>query len=189
MGSGHHYVYGRLQDFVTGEWLTDTDDERLRQKLARFLVDQKGYLIADLRVRVHHDVSCGDLEGYSVTDLAVAPAGKVLMILRYGPGSLVTRERPALAAARTLEAGFCVPLAVVSNGNEAEVLDVRTGNVIDYGLENIPDRKALLERTDSFDCSSVSARQLEAEKRILMAYDGIEHSCTCTEDWCRPAKT
>jgi len=188
MGDGHHYVYGTLQDFVTGDRIPDTDDERLRQKLARFLVERKGYTKEDLHVRVRHDISCADHSAYSITDIVVVVGGKALMVLRYGPGSLVTRERPALAAARTLQADFCVPLAVVTNGNDAEVLDVRTGRVIGYGLENIPGRDALVKQSVSFDSSPVSARQLEAEKRILMAYDGIEHSCSCTEDWCQPTK-
>ena len=34
-------IYGETNDFVTGERITDTDDERYRQKLARFLVEEK----------------------------------------------------------------------------------------------------------------------------------------------------
>ena len=37
----HHLIYGHCNDFITGETVVDTDDERYRQKLARFLVEKK----------------------------------------------------------------------------------------------------------------------------------------------------
>ena len=39
----HHMIYGSLVDYVTGEPLVDTDDERYRQKLARLLVEERGF--------------------------------------------------------------------------------------------------------------------------------------------------
>ena len=45
---GHHLVYGSLRDYLTGEELPDTDDERLRQQLARLLVEEKGFAKAEL---------------------------------------------------------------------------------------------------------------------------------------------
>jgi hypothetical protein len=39
----HHLVLGELIDFLTGEIRVDTHDERYRQKIARFLVSQKGF--------------------------------------------------------------------------------------------------------------------------------------------------
>ncbi|MCK7466807.1 MAG: hypothetical protein MZU91_00755 [Desulfosudis oleivorans] len=41
--AGHHLILGKLTDFLTGEILDDTLDERYRQKIARWLVEQKGY--------------------------------------------------------------------------------------------------------------------------------------------------
>ena len=48
----HHFVYGTCTDFITGESITDTDDERYRQKLARLLVEDKGYAKNDIEVRL-----------------------------------------------------------------------------------------------------------------------------------------
>jgi hypothetical protein len=39
------------QKFITGETLVDTIDERARQKIARFLVEEKGYSKAEIQVR------------------------------------------------------------------------------------------------------------------------------------------
>ena len=41
---GHHLILGELVDFITGETIRDTHDERFRQNLARMLVNQKGFM-------------------------------------------------------------------------------------------------------------------------------------------------
>jgi hypothetical protein len=38
----HHLILGKTTDFLTGQSLADTHDERVRQKIAQFLVNQKG---------------------------------------------------------------------------------------------------------------------------------------------------
>jgi len=188
MGEGHHLILGKTSDYVTGEIIPDTDDERYRQAIARFLVEMKGYSREDLRVRVRHDLRCSDICGYSITDIAIIIAGRTAMIVKYGPGSLVTRERPALATARTLEDSYTVPVAVVTNGQDAEVLDVSTGKVMATGLDAIPDRDELERISSTQVLDPVPPRQMDAEKRILLAFDGIEHSCECTEDRCNGVK-
>jgi uncharacterized protein YfaA (DUF2138 family) len=99
------------------------------------------------------------------------------MIIRYGPGSLVSRERAAIAAARVLHAEYRIPLAVVTNGREAELLDTATGKILGNGLESIPDRAAasLLLPALTFLPKQESIK-LEREKRILNAFD-IERCC------------
>ena len=177
MGNGHHLIHGEMRDFVTGEILPDTDDERFRQKLARLLVEKKGYKKENLRVRVRHDISTVDPCGHVVTDLVIRLGGRAAAILRYGPGSLVTRQRPALAAARTIEPSYTVPVAIVTNGRDAEILETRSGLILGRGLDAIPSRNELRDRIASVDRSPVSPEQREAEKRILMAFEGIEHAC------------
>ena len=41
--NGHHLVLGELVDYLTGEVLEDTHDERYRQSLAKLLVETNGY--------------------------------------------------------------------------------------------------------------------------------------------------
>ena len=99
------------------------------------------------------------------------------MILRFAPGSIVTRERPAIAAARVLEPAYQIPLAVVTNCKDGVVLDTYTGKVIRQGMDNIPEKKeaeALVNslRFEPFDDETKKDR----ERRILNAYD-IEVCC------------
>jgi hypothetical protein len=182
---GHKRILGKTTDFITGREITDTDDERLRQKIARFLVEERGFPREDVAVKRRLDL---DIEGKkvpSMVDFVVKVRDRSVMIVRYGPGSLVTRERPALASARLLEP-YQVPVTVVTNGEDAEVIDTATGELISTGIASIPSRDALIERLGNEEFSSVSPAQREAEKRILSAYDWLEHSLECDDDWCAP---
>ncbi|MGX9727247.1 MAG: type I restriction enzyme HsdR N-terminal domain-containing protein [Candidatus Electronema sp. VV] len=123
---GHHFVYGSLRDYLTDEELPDTDDERFRQQLARLLVEEKGFAKADLEPRLVIETLFNSIFVRSVIDLTVSLNGQRRLILRYGPGSLVTREKPALAAARLLDPACCIPLAIVTNGLDAELLETAT---------------------------------------------------------------
>jgi hypothetical protein len=180
---GHKRILGRTVDFISGREITDTDDERYRQKIARFLVEERGYPKEEIDVKRRLEL---DIEGekvLSMVDFVIRVKGRSLMIVRYGPGSLVTRERPALASARVLEP-YQVPVTVVTNGEDAEVMDTVTGTVISTGIASIPSRDALLERLGNAEFVPVSPGQREAEKRILSAYDWLEHSLECDDDWC-----
>ena len=116
MGKGY-LVLGELTDYITGKIIKDTHDERYRQKLARLLVDDKGYQKNEIKVRSQLLVNAGDKRAVINVDFMVTLSGRICMIIKYGPGSLVTRRRPALAVSR-LVAGYQVPVVVVSNGED-----------------------------------------------------------------------
>jgi len=173
----HHYIYGTCSDYLTGTSLVDTDDERYRQQLARFLVEEKGYAKAELEPRLKIETLFGGQFVTSKIDLVVRLAGRRLMILRYGPGSLVTRERPAIAAARVLDDECQMPLAVVTNGQDAEVLDTVSKKVLGTGLDAIPTRQELARFAASHDfLARPVGESLERELRILNAFD-VERCC------------
>ena len=173
----HHYIYGTCVDFITGGTIVDTDDERCRQELARLLVEKLGYARGDLEPRLCIETLYNGQFVTSTIDITVRRAGKRFMILRFAPGSIVTRERPAIAAARVLEPAYQIPLAVVTNCREAEVLDTYTGKVIRQGLERIPAKEeadVLVQRL-RFEPFIDEARR-DRELRILNAFD-VEVCC------------
>lgn len=172
----HHMIYGSLSDYVTGEPLVDTDDERYRQKLARLLVEKRGFAKNELEMRRRIETLFAHQFVASKIDIVVSIAEQRVMVVRYGPGSLVTRERPAIAAARVLEESQMIPLAVVTNGEDGELLDARTGKVLATGLEAIPTREAVLAMLPALDFSPVLPERREPELRILNAFD-VEVCC------------
>lgn len=180
---GRKRILGTTTDFITGREIKDTDDERLRQKLAHFLVESKGYNKEDIRVKYSIEFIVDGKKMRSMIDFVIRPGEKSYLVIKYGPGSLVTRERPALSIARILE-GYVIPLTVVTNGVDAELLETASGKVIATGIESIPDKKTLIEQFKDIPLEYLSTERLNAEQRILSAYDYLEHSLECDDDWC-----
>ena len=172
----HHFIYGTCLDFVTGEELVDTDDERIRQELFRLLVEEKGYGKEQLEPRLTIETLFAKQFVVSKIDLVVKIDGRRLLLLRYGPGSLVSRERSAIAAARVLDPEQRIPMVVVTNGQDAEFIDTLTGTVLGTGMAAIPWRDDLVAMANFMDFSPYPEENRERELRILNAYD-VEVCC------------
>jgi hypothetical protein len=178
----HQLILGETVDFITGEALVDTLDERARQKIARFLVEEKGYLKGEIEVRRQITLTIDGNKGTSNVDFVISVAGNAFMIVIFGPGSLVSRERSTVAAARLVE-DYEVPFAVITNGEAAEVLETRSGKVIAEGLERIPSKAEALRKLETITFEKLSEKRLEREKRILYTFDVLA-KCECDEFTC-----
>ncbi|MGD8992830.1 MAG: type I restriction enzyme HsdR N-terminal domain-containing protein [Desulfobacterales bacterium] len=177
---GHHLILGELVDFITGEILKDTHDERYRQKIARLLVNQKGYAKTDIEPRKALVVQAGDKKAVLKVDFIIRLAQKVSMVVNYGPGSMVTRRRSALAVSR-LVAAYQVPVTVITNGRDAEIISGPTGEVFATGLDAIPGKPDLARQAAKTNFKPISTHQAEMESRILYCYE-VDDSCECDED-------
>ena len=181
--NGHHLVLGELTDTITGETLADTHDERLRQKIARLLVEKKGYRKSEIRPRQLLVTRAGSHQAIVKIDFVLILEDRHAMIVKYGPGSIVTRHRSALAASRLL-APYQIPVVVVSNGEDADILDGSTGRVIDHGLEAAPDRKRLLTMIATAAFEPISQERALVESRLFYAYE-VDGACPCDDTICR----
>ena len=181
--STHHLVLGETVDYITGQGIVDTHDERERQKIARFLIEEKGYSKDDIEVRREIPLNVDGNRATSKVDFVIRLNGKAFAIIIFGPGSLVSRERSTLAAARLVES-YEVPFAVVTNGEAAEVLETRSGRVIAEGLEAIPSKEEALGKIATLTFEKLPEKRLEKEERILYVFDVLaERECdefTCS---------
>jgi len=176
---GHHLILGEIEDFLTGEILEDTHDERYRQKLARLLVEKKGYAEKEICQRCDLPVNAGKHRAIVKVDFKIDLSGKVCMIIRYGPGSVLTRHRPSLAASRLLMP-YQIPLVVITNGEDADIMDGATGKVVSSGLETIPSRSELIEITKNTHFMQIPRKRTEMESRIVYAFE-VDGSCPCDD--------
>jgi hypothetical protein len=182
---GHHLILGELGDFITGELLADTHDERYRQKIARFLVIDKGYAKGDIHPRNPMIVAAGSRKGSLMLDFTVTVDDRTAMVIKYGPGSLVTRYRPTLAISR-LVTRYQIPVVVVTNGESADILDGETGKLTASGFDRIPARESLVQQVARAKFSPISLTRAEMEARIVYAFE-IDGGCPCDDTACRTA--
>jgi len=162
--------YDMLVDFVTGNKVPNVGAEEIRQQVERFLVETKGYGKDDIEVDAPLELTIGEKEIRSNVDLVVSVSGKRFMVLKCVPGSLGSRHRETLAAARLLEA-YQIPFSVVTDGKNAELLDTVTGEMIDDGMEAIPCRDDAMKWLKRLRIEPFPQEKLEREKMIFRSYD------------------
>jgi len=104
--------------------------------------------------------------------LTVRIDGKTGMVIKCAAGSLGSREREVLAAARLLEPRP-VPLAAVSDGQQTILLDVATGKAVAEGADAMPSRDDVdsVLRRPMLEPLSEDRRHREA--LIFRSYDGM----------------
>ncbi len=180
---GHHLILGELTDYLTGQSIPDTHDERLRQHIARRLAERCGFDRRQIQARLQLHVRAGARQARVPLDFVVRLDRRAAMLVKYGPGSIVTRHRPALAMARLL-GDTVVPVAVVTNGRDADVLDAVSGRLMGSGLDAIPTREQLRAHLAAARQKPVALRQAEMAARIVYAFE-VDGSCPCDDSVCR----
>jgi len=180
--SGHHLIYGKCIDYITGHLVEDTDDERARQKIARFLIKDKGYLKTDIQVRRKISLLVDGNQAETTVDFIIRIHGKSFAVVIFGPGSIVTRERSTLASARLVE-HYEVPYAIITNGKDAEVMETQSGRVIAKGLHAILHKTEAKKKAANHMYQTVCENRKEKEKRILYVYEVLAEK-ECNEFKC-----
>jgi len=161
-----------ITDFVTGEKIPDVGAEANRQTVERVLIAEKGYTKKDIEVDAPLEVTIGDESYCSSVDLVVSVDSTRYMAIKCAPGSLGSREREIVSAARLLDE-YQIPVSVVSDGKTAMVLDTVSGEKIGEGLDAIPSKRALQEKAKSLKLQPLSEKRSEREKLIFRSYDSM----------------
>jgi hypothetical protein len=162
--------YTMLTDFVTGKEVANIGAEENRQQIERLLVENKGYDRADIEVDAELSFSVKGQEVRSNVDLVVRIDDKRFMVFRCVPGSLATRHRETLAAARLLDS-YQIPLSVITDSKDADVLDTVTGEPIGHGMDAIPSKEEGRKRIQHAELQPFPEEKLERERLIFRSYD------------------
>ena len=161
-----------ITDFVTGENRPSIGAEGNRQTVERFLVIEKGYSKADIQVDspIVMDV---DGETYTSTlDLVVHVNQQPFMVIKCAPGSLASREREVISAARLL-ADYQIPLSASSDGVTAIVWDTLTGEQLSEGLGSIPTKSQAAEMMQKLTLKPLPDKKRRQQILIFRSYDSM----------------
>ena len=164
--------YTTFTDFITGKDVPNIGAEENRQAVERFLVERKGYLKEDLEIDVDIEFTVAGESYRSQLDLVVSTGGGKtrFMAIRCAAGSLGSREREIVAAARLLD-DCLIPLSVVSDGKTAIVLDTVSGKKTGDGLDAIPSKKVAIKKLEFLELQPFPENRRDKEKLIFRTYD------------------
>ena len=161
-----------LVDFVTGKEVPDIGSEANRQAVERVLVEKKGFLKKDIEVTVPITLEIAGETYRSRVDLMVCVEGKRMFAVKCAAGSLGSREREILAAARISDT-YQIPYAMVSDGKTAILLDTVSGKKIGEGLQQVPSRQTVSAYCRQAEFIPFPKERLAREKLIFRSYDSM----------------
>jgi hypothetical protein len=172
--SGTLKPYSLIIDFVTGIERPNVGAEENRQVVERYLVNDRGYLKEDIEVDADIELSIDGETYRSQVDLVVtADGGRTrFMAIKCAAGALGSREREILAASRLLDR-YQIPVAVVSDGKTAVVLNTVSGKKLAEGLDAIPTKTQAQQRLKHTTLVPFPAERREREALIFRSYDSM----------------
>lgn len=161
-----------IKDYITGKEVPNVGAEENRQAVEKYLVEQKGFLKEELQINAPLEIDIRGETYRASVDIVVKAGGRRLMAIKCAAGSLGSREKEILSAAKLLES-YQLPLSVVSDGKTAIVLDTLSGKTLGEGLSSIPSKEELAKRLGDNDWQPVPENRLEQVKLIFRSYDSM----------------
>lgn len=161
-----------IVDFITGEPVPNIGAEVNRQQVEQYLIEVKGYRREDVMVDAPIAVEIDGEVYRSAVDLVVQIGNRPLIAVKCAAGSLGSRQREIVAAAR-LYSKSPLPLAVVSDGSDATLLDAATGKTSGDGLAAIPTRSEALILAQAKPLPPIAPDRLARERLIFRSYDAM----------------
>jgi hypothetical protein len=159
-----------LTDFITGKEVPDIGAEANRQVVEKRLVEEKRFLKSEIAVDVNFEITVGGEPYRSQVDLLVTVNNRRFMAVKCVAGSLGSREREIVAAARLIDS-VQIPFSVVTDGQNFIVLDTITGKKTGEGIGALPSREQAESYFISHPPTPLSEKKREQESRIFRTYD------------------
>jgi hypothetical protein len=157
---------------VTPSECETVKEEVIRDKIVRLLLSEKGYQEEDLDLDVPFSLVMGP-ETFSLkASILIKMGGKKVMLIKCGAGSIMARERAALALARMFT-DYQIPLTIVTNSEDATLLNTLNGETMACGLGAILEKGQLLERLEGLEYPPLPEKRLKMEKQILSAFEAL----------------
>ena len=168
-----------IRDLVTGRRLPYHDDEYIRQAAERLLLD-RGWPRERIRVEYRHAPRIRGQTFPVRADLVLTTSsGEPAAVVCCRRGSLVSREQETIATARLIHSP-ALPLAIVTNRDDAELLETSRGRILARGLEEgLPTPERLEELYAAHPPFHPSPDQLDKAARIYRAFAFIQCPGVC----------
>ena len=163
-----------IEDYITGKQIPNIGAEENRQEFERFLIEEKGFLKEDIIVDKEISIKIKDEIYKSKIDLVIEISGTSFILVKCAAGSLGSRCRETISAARIIIPKYQIPYSVVTDGKTAIILDTVTGKTIDNGLNAVLSKKQAEEQKEKTTLVPYPEKKYEREKIIFRSYDATD---------------
>ncbi len=132
-----------------------------------------GYTPDQLQKDFAFNVKVGNELYRSSVDFVIRIFNESAMVVKCAAGSLDSRERHILAAARIMEP-LPIPFALLMDPMNAILYNVITGEIIGESAMQIPSPQDLAKMLEEVNIEPLSEKRKEGESRIFIAFDIIK---------------
>lgn len=144
----------------------------IQKKVLGFLINQKGYLKDDIEINVNFKIELPETSFNVVADIILKIEDKRYSVIKCAMNSMESWERYTIAFCRVADS-YKIPFAIVTDGENAKVLDSSNGRLISEGLDSVLSRWDLERLSKEKIFLQYPPEKSEKEKRILYAFDAI----------------
>ncbi len=161
-----------ITDYITSASIPNTGAEANRQAVLRYLVDKKGWLKTDIEVGRPFKINVSNETYATKIDIVASVGGEPFMVIKCAAGSLGSREREAVSAARIIN-DRQIPFAAVSDGAEAIVMDALTGKPVGEGMAALFSKDAAEKALPTLSAEPLPEPRRHKECLIFRSYDSM----------------
>lgn len=160
-----------ITDYLTGKTIANVGAEANRQAVERLLVEQKGFLPKDIAVNLPLRFTAAGQPYETTLDLVVFVEIRPFMVIKCAAGSLDSRQKEVVAAARIVCPENIVPYAAASDGQTALVWEAVSGKQIGEGADALPDARSAARLLQETRLVRLPEKRREKEYLIFRSYD------------------
>jgi hypothetical protein len=151
----------------------------IRQKVWELLVKEKQFKPEEIEIDPEFKVTLSDCEITVSIDFVVNLPSASFMIIQCRSTAIESWEKYVTSLARVIK-DYQIPYAVVTDGENARIIDVHTGRLIGESLGELFNRQEALNKMKDFKKIPYPVNRLEREKRIVYAFESIK--CPTVKD-------
>jgi hypothetical protein len=151
----------------------------IKQKVWEFLIKERQFKSEEIDIDPQFKLVLSDCEVTISVDFAVNLPSTSIMLIQCRSTAIESWERYVTSLARVIK-NYQIPYAVVTDGENARIIDVHTGRLIGESLGELFNRQESLNKMKDFKKIPYPVNRLEREKRIVYAFESIK--CPTVKD-------
>jgi hypothetical protein len=151
----------------------------IKQKVFEFLIKEKQFKPEEIETDPEFRITLSDSEITVHIDFVVNLSSASFILILCRPTAIESWERYIISSAKVIK-DYQIPYVVVTDGEDARIIDVLTGRLTGKSLSELFNREEALNKIKDFKKIPCPANRLEKEKRIVYAFEGIK--CPTAKD-------
>jgi hypothetical protein len=145
----------------------------VKQKVWEILTKEKNFDPGEIEIDPEVRLRLSDCEATVSIDFIINLPSASFMIIKCSSSAIESWERYVISFARVVK-DYQIPYAVVTDGDNARIIDVLAGTLVSESIERILNRQEALDKMKDFKKIPCPVNRLEREKRVIYAFEGIK---------------